>query len=184
VIEAVSVDFDGVIHDANNGWQDGIIYGDPIPGSLEALKELMLDHPVFIMTARPDLEPVAQWLAERGFDTAVQDASSPKAKDRWHTRDVLLVTNVKLPALVYIDDKALRFTDWSEGGKAALDDALDPRPRSWDGTPIGFHAPCEYCPTRIWVDREDDMDNRHKAYVCDTCSPPSAFPNPFDRAEP
>jgi hypothetical protein len=115
VIEAVAVDFDGVIHNADNGWQDGVIYGNPIPGSLEALKELMLDHPVFIMTARSDLEPVAQWLAERGFDTFPRDASHPNAKDRWHTRNVLLVTNVKLPAIAYIDDKGFGFESWDEG---------------------------------------------------------------------
>jgi hypothetical protein len=107
VIEAVAVDFDGVIHNADQGWQDGVIYGDPIPGSLETLRELMLDHPVFIMTARPDLAPVAQWFSERGFDTIHRET-----KERWHTKGVLLVTNRKLPAIAYIDDKGVRFTDW------------------------------------------------------------------------
>ena len=114
MIEAVSVDFDGVIHNADKGWQDGVVYGAPIPGSLEALRELMLDHPVFIMTARPDLAPVARWLKDFGFDTVIQDAASPFAKKRWHTRGVLLVTNAKLPAIAYIDDKGLRFTNWMD----------------------------------------------------------------------
>jgi hypothetical protein len=107
VIEAVAVDFDGVIHNANNGWQDGAIYGGPIDGSLESLRELMMDHPVFIMTARPDLEPVAKWFRERGFDTVHRET-----KERWHTRGILLITNRKLPAIAYIDDKGVRFTDW------------------------------------------------------------------------
>jgi hypothetical protein len=115
VIEAVAVDFDGVIHNANDGWQNGVIYGDPLPGALEALRELMLDHPVFIMTARPDLAPVAEWLANFGFDTLTQDASTSRAKNRWHTRGVLLVTNAKLPAIAYIDDKGFGFCGWDEG---------------------------------------------------------------------
>lgn len=107
MIEAVAVDFDGVIHNAHSGWRNGMIYGGPIPGSLESLRELMLDHPVFIMTARPDLAPVAKWLEERGFDTVHRET-----KERWHTRGILLVTNRKLPAIAYIDDKGVRFTDW------------------------------------------------------------------------
>jgi hypothetical protein len=115
MIEAVAVDFDGVIHNADNGWQGGVIYGDPLPGSLDALRELMKDHPVFIMTARPNLVPVAEWLKNFGFDTITQDAYDKEAKERWHTRDILLVTNVKLPAIVYIDDKGYSFKSWNEG---------------------------------------------------------------------
>ena len=115
MIEAVAVDFDGVIHDADNGWQGGAIYGNAIPGALETLRDLMLDHPVFVMTARPDLEPVAKWLRDRGFDTIHRET-----KERWHTRGILLVTNRKLPAIAYIDDKGIRFTDW-KGAAAEID---------------------------------------------------------------
>lgn len=115
MIEAVAVDFDGVIHDAYDGWRGGEIYGDPIPGAIEALNALMKDHPVFIMTARPDLKPVAFWLSAFGFDTVTQDAAGKNAKDRWHTRGTLLVTNVKLPAIAYIDDKGFGFESWDEG---------------------------------------------------------------------
>jgi hypothetical protein len=115
MIEAVAVDFDGVIHDAYDGWRGGEIYGHPLPGAIDALHELMNDHPVFIMTARPDLAPVAAWLENIGFTTITQDACDKNAKTRWHTRGTLLVTNVKLPAIAYIDDKGFGFESWDEG---------------------------------------------------------------------
>ena len=36
----LAIDFDGVIHNADKGWYDGTCYGEPIPGALEAIKEL------------------------------------------------------------------------------------------------------------------------------------------------
>ena len=36
----LAIDFDGVIHNMNKGFYDGTCYGDPLPGSLEAIKEL------------------------------------------------------------------------------------------------------------------------------------------------
>ena len=36
----IALDFDGVIHDHYKGYGDGTIYGDPIEGSLESIKEL------------------------------------------------------------------------------------------------------------------------------------------------
>ena len=34
----VAIDFDGVIHDFDKGWHDGTCYGEPLPGSIEAIK--------------------------------------------------------------------------------------------------------------------------------------------------
>jgi hypothetical protein len=39
-IKNIAVDFDGVIHDFSKGWHDGTCYGDPLPGSLDALRSL------------------------------------------------------------------------------------------------------------------------------------------------
>jgi hypothetical protein len=36
----IAIDFDGVIHCANKGWHDGTCYGEPIPGSLQAIETL------------------------------------------------------------------------------------------------------------------------------------------------
>ena len=51
-LKNVAIDFDGVIHDFSKGWHDGTCYGDPLPGSLNAIKELSKDYNIIIFTAR------------------------------------------------------------------------------------------------------------------------------------
>ena len=110
-MSTVAVDFDGVIHAYRRGWADGTIYDPPLPGALEALHGLMARHAVFVLTTR-DTEQVAHWLAGHGFVTV---ADRPTARRRfWNTRGTLLVTNRKLAAAAYVDDRAVRFTDWPQ----------------------------------------------------------------------
>jgi hypothetical protein len=89
------------------------VYGQPIPGAIESLHELKKVRSVFIVTARPRrFHPeVAAWLHRHtGLDTIVDDDPD---RAYWQG-DCLLVTNKKLGAAVYIDDRALRFTgDWT-----------------------------------------------------------------------
>lgn len=108
----IAVDFDGVIHRYGRGWQDGTIYDEPVEGALEGLRVLMQDEAVFIFTAR-DAGQVAAWLLSHGFSTRT-GFDGPF----WNERRVLLVTNHKLPARVYLDDRAVRFTTWPEALKA------------------------------------------------------------------
>jgi len=117
-MKTIAVDFDGVVHAYSKGWQDGTIYDPPLPGALDALEALMESYAVFIHTTR-DAGTVAGWLSERGFDTLV-DVEGPKHPKRefWNDTGVLLVTDRKLPAVAYIDDRGIRFTDW----KQALND--------------------------------------------------------------
>ena len=111
----VSVDFDGVIHAYSKGWQDGTIYDEPMPGAFPALHRLMQDFAVFVHTTR-DPRPVANWITARSnIPCAVQ--VNP-AMEFWNVRGELLITNRKFPAVAYIDDRAIRFTDWPQ----ALDD--------------------------------------------------------------
>jgi hypothetical protein len=106
----VAVDFDGVIHDYNRGWSDGTIYGDPLPGSLEALRTLLEKYAVFVHTTR-DPHQVGAWLYERGFD-CVPD---PGGFEFWNEQGApLLITQRKLPAIAYIDDRAIRFESWAQ----------------------------------------------------------------------
>lgn len=106
----LAVDFDGVIHAYSQGWHDGTIYDPPIPGAIEGLRALMERDAVFIFTTR-DAHQVAEWLNEHDVP-----AMAEKIADRvfWHGRDVLLVTDRKLPALAYLDDRAVRFSDWTQ----------------------------------------------------------------------
>lgn len=113
-MNTIAVDFDGVIHTYDRGWHDGTIYGDEIPGAFAGLRTLLERHAVFIFTARQP-EQVALWLAARGGFAVRLDGPELVF---WNEPDVLLVTNRKLPALVYLDDRAVRFESWPQ----ALDD--------------------------------------------------------------
>lgn len=112
--KTIAVDFDGVIHAYSRGWQDGTIYDPPLPGALDSLRTLMETYAVFIHTTR-DAGAVAAWLAERGFDTVIDiDGPSHPKREFWNDQGILLVTDRKLPAIAYIDDRGIRFTNWEQ----------------------------------------------------------------------
>jgi hypothetical protein len=132
-VYTVAVDFDGVIHDYYKGWHDGTIYGSIIPGAVEALRELMEKYSVFIFTAR-EPEAVMPWLESHGFDVTIDERCGTclgsgdiesldglckpcKGSGRlmfWNLRNQLLVTNRKLAAAAYIDDRGIRFESWEQ----------------------------------------------------------------------
>lgn len=117
----VAIDFDGVLHAYTRGFHDGTCYDPPMPGAIPALDELMAQRPVAVVTARPVLM-VAEWFA-------VHDPTRPLFVDAWYhqswwaDRTKLLITNRKVVAEHYIDDRAIRFgqgrrgmaADWSDG---------------------------------------------------------------------
>lgn len=102
----IAIDFDGVIHNDNKGFHDGTIYGDPIEGSLEAIKRLALKYKIVIFTAkaksdRPLIDGrggkflVWQWLFKHGIAECISEVTAEKPR-----------------AAIYIDDKGYRFEDW------------------------------------------------------------------------
>ena len=105
----IAVDFDGVIHTFNKGWYDGTCYGEPIEGSLEALKKLSKKYSIIIFTAkvRPDRplvngktghELVEEWLEKYDMLGYVDDITWEKPRAEY-----------------YIDDKGLHFNNnWNE----------------------------------------------------------------------
>ncbi len=108
---AISLDFDGVIHSYERGWDDGTIYGTVLRGGYDAIRQLMDEHAVFVLTCR-DVVQVAQWI-QRHLGIPVQ-ADLDFDGGFWNARGVLLVTNRKLPALAYVDDRAVRFESWEQ----------------------------------------------------------------------
>lgn len=122
-VRTIAVDFDGVIHTYDQGWQDGTIYGDFKPGALQALISLMGTYAVFIHTTRNPTQ-VARWIEDRsGHGIECTTHIHPllpswwrwgKKHTFWSTRGTLLVTDRKLPAIAYIDDRALHFTSWEQ----------------------------------------------------------------------
>lgn len=137
----LAIDFDGVIHTYERGWSDGSIYGDLMPGAADALRELMEHDAVFVHTTR-DPEQVVPWLVCRDIPATPDDrcescdgrrVEKPVRRRKlpmqapepcsacdgsgrirfWARRGQLLVTNRKLPANAYVDDRAVRFADWT-----------------------------------------------------------------------
>lgn len=103
----VCIDFDGVIHDNHSGFGDGTIYGPIISGASEAIRLLAQKYNIIIFTAKakPDrplvngktgAELVMEWLQQHDLAQYVKEITSEKPR-----------------ALVYIDDKAIRFVDWT-----------------------------------------------------------------------
>jgi hypothetical protein len=112
----IAIDFDGVIHTYERGWVDGSIYGDFKPGALYALLTLVDRTPTFVFTARSATQ-VARWIEQKSGHTLEAFADRrpwPFRRRFWNTRGVLLVTNRKLPAVAYVDDRAVAFVDWDQ----------------------------------------------------------------------
>lgn len=117
----VGIDFDGVIHTYSRGWLDGTIYDQPMPGAWLAIERMQrAGYAVFVFTCRDTLQ-VQAWLAEHApaqlgkvladpFPDYLTHKSGPTRF--WNDTTNILVTNRKLPAQVYIDDRAVRHTDW------------------------------------------------------------------------
>jgi hypothetical protein len=108
-LPAIGVDFDGVIHAYSQGWKDGTIYDPPLPGSIDSLHFLGQRYALFVFTSR-EVEQVTSWLAALDLNVA---ADGPPWPTFWNHPGQILVTNRKLPAVAYIDDRAIRFIDWS-----------------------------------------------------------------------
>lgn len=101
--KTVAIDFDGVIHKYSEGWKDGEIYDEPVEGSFEAIHELYVrGYSVAIFSTR-EPEDMREWFG------------------KWHRkkfpkREIVSpnFTKEKPPAIAYIDDRGIRFTNWTD----------------------------------------------------------------------
>lgn len=85
--KTICVDFDGVLN-KYNGYEEGNL-GEPLSASKEFIRQLRKKYKVVILTSRPK-EQVIDWLNNNGFPS-------------------MEVTNRKIPAVAYIDDRAIQF---------------------------------------------------------------------------
>lgn len=103
----IAVDFDGVIHNSDKGYYDGTCYGEPIQGAKSSLESLALKYKIVIFTAKakPDrpliegktgIELVKEWLLKYNMLQYISNITSEKPR-----------------AILYIDDNAYRFDNWS-----------------------------------------------------------------------
>lgn len=104
----LAIDFDGVIHNFDKGYHDGTCYGDPIEGSLEAIKYLSQQYTIIIFTAKAKpsrplvngktgTELVQEWLEKHNVMQYVFEITSEKPRSQ-----------------IYIDDKGYHFENWSD----------------------------------------------------------------------
>ena len=100
-IRTVCLDFDGVVHSYQSGWQGEATVADPpIHGVDRAISQLRKDYRVVIYSVRCESDTgraaIEQWLAKHRIEVDEICASKP-------------------PAFVYVDDRAIRFTgNWTE----------------------------------------------------------------------
>ena len=119
----VCIDFDGTVHDYFKGWQDGEIYGEPLPGCLEAMENFIEEgYDVVILSTRAASDggkgrtKIEGWLRRKYVELFRSRGMTPAAATNSAVQFVgrILITAQKPPAIAYIDDRAIRFTNWAD----------------------------------------------------------------------
>lgn len=99
--KTICVDFDGVIHQYTTKWQGADVIPDPpVPGALDFLRALhKAKVDIVIHTTRADTPDhalaVLRWLNQNGLEREICDKLS--------------VTNLKIGAIAYLDDRGWQF---------------------------------------------------------------------------
>lgn len=127
--KTIAIDFDGVIHKYSKGWKDGTCYDEPVEGAFESIQYLISKgYSVFIFSTRKP-KAIKRWMKEHAYESDYVhngmggdpgDYCYPKYgftvevipfwKKFWNKQNVVGITRRKLPAHVYVDDRAMSFT--------------------------------------------------------------------------
>lgn len=121
-LPTILIDFDGVIHSYENGWQSGEIYGTIVPGFVEWYIEAKRHFTLAIYSSRSaeghkGIKPMQDWLAVNlkayGWEHPTVDPADLTINSfQWPTQ--------KPAAYITIDDRCICFNgNWKE-------DALQP----------------------------------------------------------
>lgn len=112
-MKTIAIDFDGVIHKYSKGWNDWTIYDNQIKWSFEFIDILLKSWlSVFIFSTR-NSKQIKKWFNDK-LDTTFPAywftvEIIPFWKKFWNKKWVLWITKKKLPAIIYIDDRAMKF---------------------------------------------------------------------------
>ena len=108
-------DFDGVIHKDYKGYKDGSIYGQIDYELLDYIKELMNRYYIVISSNRPAKQIVDCLNSDKNIDIKFE-VYNKDFKDNlyWTKDDVVGVTNEKAVGIMYIDDRAYKYTGLSD----------------------------------------------------------------------
>lgn len=117
----ICLDFDGVVNDYQ-GWRDegfDVILDEPKPGAVEGIKALRaMGYRVVIHSARTGYEGgircIKFWLEKHGI--VVDDVAEHKPV-----------------ALIYVDDRGMRFTDWGVNFNGIVDRAVQEKAKEDNG---------------------------------------------------
>lgn len=95
------VDFDGVLHDMDGGWQGpDVVAGQPVPGAFAFLEQAVEHFDVHVFSVRSNepggISAMCTWLQTQGL--------------RWEVLRALEWPKEKPDARVFIDDKAFCFS--------------------------------------------------------------------------
>jgi hypothetical protein len=104
------LDFDGVLHRYSRGWTGDEPEEEPVDGALDFVRMAQgAGYDVVVHSRRPT-EPIKRWLAKYGFPA-------------------LDISELKPAALLYLDDRGMRF----DGDFSAVSQYLqkNPTPGSW-----------------------------------------------------
>lgn len=104
--KTLAIDFDGVLHDAHSGWGDGTCYGDPLTGSLDAIKKLAQKYDIVIFTAKA--KPDRPLVKGKTGSLLVREWLEKYEVLRY----IKSITSEKPRAELYIDDNGYRFVNW------------------------------------------------------------------------
>ena len=104
----IMIDFDGTIHMYSEGWKDGTIYDEPMYGTKQFIEQLKNDgFEVVVFTSRLSVSSLGQEVVNEQKEMI----------EKWlndYDIEVDGITAEKLPAVAYVDDRAIMFDgQWS-----------------------------------------------------------------------
>lgn len=107
MVKTIAFDFDGVIHRYRGGWGDGSIYDSPDMKIVRTINSLLnMDNVSVIIISTRDPKQIKEWIdTNQLFSCDI----IPDDVRFWDDADVVGITNRKLPAYLYVDDRAFKY---------------------------------------------------------------------------